>query len=299
MKRFALLLLFFLCLTAQAWQQKPTLGTQIDWANPLSRGLVGCWLFNERSGTIVQDLSGNRNHGTLVGDPTWIPGKFGSGIDFDGIGDYVLLYDGALIATSANATVTAWIKTSASNLDGGRPIYCERAASGDDIWKFDSLDLNHSTNGIQFAHRDDAGALTFVYATNEIVINDGKWHFVAVTKQGSSIVLYVDGVVDKTGTLNGSDTFTDAGLESRLAIDGAYPSYATIGQIDHVMIYSEALSASEIAQLYREPFCMFEEDNVAVLHKGVSVPAAGGQVIIIFTSMIIPIFIWRKFRNGE
>jgi hypothetical protein len=31
-------------------QQKPPLGSQINWGHPLSRGLVGCWLFNEGGG---------------------------------------------------------------------------------------------------------------------------------------------------------------------------------------------------------------------------------------------------------
>jgi hypothetical protein len=39
------------------WLQKPPLGTQIDWSNPLTQGLVGCWLFNEGSGNRVYDTS--------------------------------------------------------------------------------------------------------------------------------------------------------------------------------------------------------------------------------------------------
>ena len=38
------------------WSLKPPLGTPIDWSNPLSRGLVGSYLFNEGSGDKVYNL---------------------------------------------------------------------------------------------------------------------------------------------------------------------------------------------------------------------------------------------------
>ena len=41
----------------------------------IARGdLVAYWTFDEGSGTIAQDSSGNENHGTLLGAPAWIPG---------------------------------------------------------------------------------------------------------------------------------------------------------------------------------------------------------------------------------
>ena len=52
-------------------------------------GLVGYWLFNEGSGTTVQDSSGNSNTGTLVNGPIWVTGRYGPGLNFDGVNDYV------------------------------------------------------------------------------------------------------------------------------------------------------------------------------------------------------------------
>jgi hypothetical protein len=63
-------------------------------------GLVGAWKFDEGSGTIAYDSSGNNNHGTLYsgsnvcsnpptsGCPTWVDGKFGKALQFDGVDDY-------------------------------------------------------------------------------------------------------------------------------------------------------------------------------------------------------------------
>ncbi len=36
-----------------------------------TQGLVGYWNFDEGSGTVAYDTSGNNNHGTLMNSPTW------------------------------------------------------------------------------------------------------------------------------------------------------------------------------------------------------------------------------------
>ena len=41
--------------------------------------LVASYSFDERSGTVAEDGSGNRNHGALVNDPEWITGRSGGG----------------------------------------------------------------------------------------------------------------------------------------------------------------------------------------------------------------------------
>src|SRR3990167_7263966 len=39
---------------------KPVVGSQINWGHPLAKGLVGCWLMNERGGRKIIDLSKKR-----------------------------------------------------------------------------------------------------------------------------------------------------------------------------------------------------------------------------------------------
>lgn len=51
------------------WRRKPEPGTvTLNRDHPLSRGLVGCWLFNERAGARMQDLAGI--DGDLLADAT-------------------------------------------------------------------------------------------------------------------------------------------------------------------------------------------------------------------------------------
>ena len=42
--------------------------------------LVGWWRFDEGSGTIANDSSGNGNDGTFYGDPQWVIGYFGGAL---------------------------------------------------------------------------------------------------------------------------------------------------------------------------------------------------------------------------
>jgi hypothetical protein len=54
--------------------------------------LVALWHFDEGVGTTASDSRGNGNNGTLKptgSEPTWVIGKFGNALSFDGTDDYV------------------------------------------------------------------------------------------------------------------------------------------------------------------------------------------------------------------
>lgn len=79
-------------------------------------------------------------------------------------------------------------------------------------------------------------------------INDDQWHFIGATFDGSTKKLYIDGVVeaewtDVTGTANQADQSFVIGNQA--AIDDPFN-----GDIDDVLIYDRALSASEISDLF-------------------------------------------------
>jgi len=75
-------------------------------------GPVGHWKMDENTGTTSTfDSSTNNNTGTLTGSMTasdWIPGKFGSALDFDGSDDYVSTTSTVNPGTS-DFTLEQWI----------------------------------------------------------------------------------------------------------------------------------------------------------------------------------------------
>jgi hypothetical protein len=66
----------------------PATDCNSDPGSCMTKGLVAYWSFDEGSGNIAYDSSGNGNHGTIYG-AKWTSGKFGQALSFDGVDDYV------------------------------------------------------------------------------------------------------------------------------------------------------------------------------------------------------------------
>src|SRR5262252_7334381 len=100
--------------------------------------LVSYWQLAETAGTSAADSKGS-NTGTYTGGYTLNqtpPGSQMAGaVLFNGSSGYVLCSSGLIIGTLANSSAEAWIKTTSIGGSGGQAIYCERAASGNNIWK--------------------------------------------------------------------------------------------------------------------------------------------------------------------
>ncbi len=71
--------------------------------------LVGLWHLDEGSGSIAADSSGRGNDGTMVG-PTWVPGRIGSALSFNGQSGRVEVVDNASLEPTAAVSGSAWIE---------------------------------------------------------------------------------------------------------------------------------------------------------------------------------------------
>jgi len=224
--------------------QKPPLGALPEPGYDICRGLVGLWLFNEGSGGRVFDISGNGNHGTLVADTHFVPGKFGSALDFDGTGDYVNIPISSPLQIFTQMTFLAWTKN----------IRYFFEADGEHL----SFFTNDSTV-YYIGHNQLSTETSFISGPDA---TDGNWHQIGFTWDGTNFFLYVNAVkITPYNNPTGTGTIDLTGGNLTLGYNPSRGGYST-GQNDHVMIFNRALSASEIAQLYREPFCMFERDPI-------------------------------------
>ncbi len=233
---------------------KPVRGIRLNKSHPLARSLVGYWLLNEGSGNKVFDLSGNGNTGTFNGTaPAWSSGKFGSAISLPGTDEYIGFGDVDAVDGLSNMTVVVCYKAN-SMASTHRLATKEDGESGDeDGWAFQ---LN--TAGKLEFRTDNAG--TKGYKQADSGITGTIWHqYTAILSGGTTVSLYVD-ELEVIGTVTG--TIGTPGSHSqpldfgRLYWGGSY--YYLDGMYSHVMIFNRALSASEIALLYREPFCMLD-----------------------------------------
>lgn len=189
----------------------------------------GLWHFNENTGTATADSSGYGNNG-LIHNATWTTGKFNSGLQFDGVDDYVEIPDSASLDITNEITVEAWVKRGTLNATDAEHI----------VMKFGSYYLHIKPNG----HL--RGAIWGKDIEGNISIPENEWHFVAATYDGKYVRLYVDGIADNFLNSSGTIPLTNNPLYI------GKPSFGKSfnGVIDEVRILNRALTQDELMADY-------------------------------------------------
>jgi hypothetical protein len=231
---------------------KPPLGTPINKTRARQLGLVGFWLMNEGSGSILKDLSGNGNNMALASTPPWKPARFGPGVDFTALEDIGTVASSPSIDISGDQSGIIWVKFDTLDATDHR-LMCKRDAGGT---QFDF-------------YIDDTNALRFYEGTNVCILAAGfvinKWYQIAFTVTNGVLAFYINGVFRAPNITAISITANDATLK----VGGYYTaSRPILGVVDHVMFFNQGFSASEIALLYREPFWLLEDFNEDALLGG-------------------------------
>jgi hypothetical protein len=207
-------------------------------------GLVGYWNFDEGSGTIAYDSSGNNNHGTLNNGPIWVNGKFGKALSFDGVDDYVQISQSSSLDVTSQVTVEAWVYPNAyvdsTGMTGA--IISRTHLSGGHIYMLsiypDSHKASYSVNPIPWEHSSDA----------DLPLN--TWTHLAMTYDGVYVRLYMNGALDSSYPLSEPIQTTSNWLAFGCIPCGPHGGVGTYayfnGMIDDVRIYNRALSQQEI-----------------------------------------------------
>jgi TM2 domain-containing membrane protein YozV len=200
---------------------------------PPPSGLVAAWGFNEGTGTTVADVSGNNNTGTITGATWSTQGRFGGALTFNGTSNVVVVNSAPSLNLTAAMTVSAWVYPTASQ-SGWRTIV-QRQVDAYFLHASNSAGALRPAGGGTFN-----GTNTYVGGPSAIAVN--TWTHLAVTYDGATIRLFVNGTQVATTPQTGSiETNTNP-----LRIGGnTYGEYFQ-GRIDDVRIYSRALTATDI-----------------------------------------------------
>jgi hypothetical protein len=200
------------------------LGLTVDTTNA---ALVAHWKFDEGSGATANDSVGG-NHATLNG-ATWTTGQIGGALRFDGVNDYLRIPDSDSLDITGDLTIRALIKTSQTNPDGSVIFSNLRQISPNDGY---SLDMTPSGN-IRFFSQ---GKVLFSIGK----INTGTWKNIVVALSGNTATIYIDGLLDNSGTVN-----VPKSNDVDQTIGASYtPYYFFNGIIDDVQIYNHAIPES-------------------------------------------------------
>ena len=199
-------------------------------------GLKGCWSFDEGSGAVAKNAAGPSD-GQVPAGLKWVDGKKGKALLFNGK-DYVVIKSYPCL-NAPQYTIAAWTKLKETGdyqyiaWKGGPAFPEEKNCRRFDLW----VDTDGAVNGI--LHDKDGGENHF---TGGAKIADDKWHHVALTYDGKTATLYVDGKKDaeeKPPAL--------AACEHDLWIGARPEGVCATGIIDEVRFYARALTAAEVA----------------------------------------------------
>jgi autotransporter-associated beta strand protein len=157
---------------------------------------------------------------------------------------YVLINNPVVAMTGANPwTIAMWVKTTTA---GG--VYAYQGSGG---WASGNMTF-YLNEGSDNGYGTKAGGVSYAQGWEEgsTNINDGNWHFLVMTCNGSTKAMYVDGNGDNIASSWAANT----GVGSQLWIGGSADTgdedVGLGGTIDEVYMYNRALSQAEIKSLY-------------------------------------------------
>ena len=181
----------------------------VNWEHPLAKGLVGAWAFQDGGGSVLRDVSGRGNTGTLTNmDPAtdWVSSPYGGALYFDG----------------DNTASISRVQMPSASLSGGQGTLVFRfkfrvisLVAGEEGYIID----NQSPRFICFIDR--FGTLIFqigssVSASSSLFSTD-TWYSLALTwdEYANTREIYLDGSLVASSTAGFSFLHTDNHTVSR------------------------------------------------------------------------------------
>jgi len=203
-----------------------------------TEGLIAHYEFNEGTGEILHDRSGNTRNG-IISEAIWAEGISGNALEFNGRTTSVNLPASTLGNWNA-LTYAFWMKAPQYSGSGWPAFFGSYTTS----YTYNTcICISQNTETIHLEIDTDTGN----YETNgEIQIPWDNWVHVALVYDGSSLTEYINGVQGKSIPATG---YLKNVTELHIGQLGNNRYFFT-GVIDEAYIYSRALSSAEIKQLY-------------------------------------------------
>lgn len=233
-----------------------------------STNLVAQWNFNATSGTTASNDAGGTScggtpancNGTLTNFATtasqdaspssgWTANnrRWGAGALTFGsaANNYVTMADNSALDLTSGITINAWINS--SSLSSTRTILAKRDVS------LAEYNYGFRTNGTELEFYFLGSSATQIITTSGANLKTGQWYFVAVTYDGTSGHIYVNGVEQKSSCTMGTCNVAMTPDNNSLSIGrpGDLNDQYFSGTIDAVSLYSRALPVSEILSDYQ------------------------------------------------
>ncbi|MFA6244890.1 MAG: LamG domain-containing protein, partial [Candidatus Hydrogenedentales bacterium] len=203
-------------------------------------GIVAHYAFDEGSGPLLHDRSGNGHDGTITG-AHWVPEAEGGGLRFNGGAEsaYVDFGDNRALKIAGDSTILAWVRLDASPYPDEATNWAIVDCEG---YRAEGFVLRIDGGSSRVLYRaSQAGADQ--YAFGATVLPNRAVHFVAVVREGDAATIYVNGLPDATFAVRPQE-FGSAPF--RISADGQ----SFRGTIYEVTLLNRPVGADEIAARY-------------------------------------------------
>ena len=212
-------------------------------------GLVAEWRFDEESGSVLADSSGNGNDGVIHG-ATWVEGEYGTALSFDGVDDYVVIpTDSGINPIDGSWTVEAWITVpTIPPSDHNYPIMAKHDGDMDNGY---ALLVSYDGN-VHYMVDHYKGPVYKAIGT----ISTNSWYHVTgvLDKSTNNLNMFVNGFQTGSTSISGLGTINPSNpLWIGRYHRGSRSRYEYFnGIIDEIRIYNRALTAEEIKAEYEQ-----------------------------------------------
>ena len=206
-----------------------------------TKGLVMFLPFDEGTGTVAKDKSGNGNDGTITGSVEWVAGKYGKAVrilDSDP-NNFVSVKANATLDVTDQMTFGAWVYIE-TPIDGGSCSLMTKA----DAYMFHMSDWSGKGYEMEPLLWPFDAWQTPISAPIQLK----GWHHVMGTFDGKNLSNYIDGKFINSRAFANKITVTAndliIGRDSRACCN----TRRITQSIDEVMIFNRALAANEVKE---------------------------------------------------
>ena len=209
----------------------------------LNLDLAAYYDFEQSAGTVLRDNSGNSSRdGTLINmnDSSWVDGKIGNSLTFNGSSQYVNMsgYNLPSMGCAINCTISVWVEINTSVTS--KHIMGDFGPAG-------------SQNGFAMRTENGDDLITFVYLSNSNdrltllnVFTLDRFYHIVFAKNSTHYSIYINGTLKGTRTTN---DIGDAGESFKIGTRGDLADFWE-SRIDELVIWTRQLNSSEILELY-------------------------------------------------
>ena len=229
------------------WTRKPPSGVKIDLSNPISKGLVAAYVFDNAGR--LHDLLGKHDSASFAGNPSLVTTPQGIAVHCDGaLDDYTIPNHPELDFNNTSLTLCIGLTPQGSE-DG--PEFVEKQV-GSTFWQ-----LIASLDQFRFLVRAGIGTISVTSSTTWV---NGRYYNVVARADvvADSLSIFVDGVSEATTSL---DSQVDWSSSADVIIGGGNGGNPDV-YLHYLYIFRAAKTDVEIRQLDENPYRIFQPRNL-------------------------------------